>query len=215
MLWDMHSPPAFDSDDSARTDLPTVSTSLLFRVQQMNPDAWERLVSIFSPIIYRWARTSGLPEDDAADVVQDVLGATFRNIGRFEKAKPSGSFRSWLATITRNRVRDFYRRQSNASCGAGGTDALLRLQKVPSPKDTDSLEDSISVESLNRQLPSQALEVVRAECEPRTWQAFWRTTVDQRRASDVAAELGMNLAAVYQAKSRVLRRLRKCLSDLP
>jgi len=56
--------------------------------------------------------------------------------------------------------------------------------------------------------------VVQAEFEVRTWQAFWQTTVEQQRPADVAAALGMNVGAVYMAKSRVLRRLRAELQGL-
>jgi RNA polymerase sigma-70 factor (ECF subfamily) len=181
----------------------------------MNPGAWGRIVDVFGPIIYRWARKSGLAADDAADVVQDVLGLIVRNLDKFEKAKEKGSFRSWIATITRNRVRDYFRKRGHEQRGVGGTTAWEMLQAVGSEPESDALEKSISLDSMNRQLPARALEIVRAECEPRTWQAFWLTTVDERTANDVAAELGMNVAAVYQAKSRVLRRLRKCMSEMP
>jgi DNA-directed RNA polymerase specialized sigma24 family protein len=38
--------------------------------------------------------------------------------------------------------------------------------------------------------------------------------VDAQKPADVAEELGMSLAAVYQAKSRVLRRLHQQFGDL-
>ena len=59
----------------------------------------------------------------------------------------------------------------------------------------------------------RALDVVRAEFEPRTWDAFWRIAVDGQSPAEVAAAMQLSLPAVYQAKSRVLRRLRRELSD--
>ena len=58
------------------------------------------------------------------------------------------------------------------------------------------------------------MELVRAGVEDRTWQAFWRVTVDGRPVADVADELGMTALAVYKAKYRVLRRIREELGDL-
>jgi RNA polymerase sigma-70 factor (ECF subfamily) len=55
---------------------------------------------------------------------------------------------------------------------------------------------------------------VRGEIEPRTWEAFWRTAVDGRPPAHLAAELGMTAAAIRQAKSRVLRRLKREVGDL-
>ncbi len=58
------------------------------------------------------------------------------------------------------------------------------------------------------------MEMVQAEFEDGTWQAFWRTTVDDVPTSVVADELEMSVNAVRLAKSRVLRRLREQLDAL-
>ena len=50
--------------------------------------------------------------------------------------------------------------------------------------------------------------------EPATWQAFWKTAVEQKAAREAAAELNTSIAAVYMAKSRVLRRLREELDGM-
>lgn len=193
-----------------RHELPSLSSSLLDRVQQMQPEAWGQVVTVFSPIVYRWCRQAGLTGPDASDVVQEVFSGVARGIARFERTKKEGSFRSWLATITRNRIRDFYRRQAKQPRAAGGTEALGRLRDVP-----DDLEASVSEAELNRALPSRVLELVQSEFEEVTWKAFWRTAVDGATAADVAAELGLNIASVYQAKSRVLRRFRQQMESLP
>ena len=57
------------------------------------------------------------------------------------------------------------------------------------------------------------LDVIRAEFEDRTWQAFWRVSVGGESATNVADDLGVSVAAVYKAKSRVLARLRQVLSS--
>jgi RNA polymerase sigma-70 factor (ECF subfamily) len=60
----------------------------------------------------------------------------------------------------------------------------------------------------------QTLERIRPEFEPRTWQAFWRTTVDDLSSSEVAAELAMTPGAIRKAKARILGRLRAELGDV-
>ena len=60
----------------------------------------------------------------------------------------------------------------------------------------------------------QGLELIRAEFEERTWQAFWRTAVDDVPPKDVAAELSMTPGSVRVAKCRVLRRLREEFGEL-
>lgn len=200
-------------------ELPSLSSSLLQRVQQMQPDAWAKLVDVFSPIVYHWARRAGLNGADSADVVQDVFVAVARNIGSFERQKEKASFRSWLATITRNRVKDSFRLKQKHPGGYGGTTALNQFQNLEDARaagDLDKeLESSISVASLDRRMPARVLEIIKSECDPKTWQAFWLTTVMGDSAADVAECLGINVASVYQAKSRILRKLRMRMEELP
>ncbi len=53
--------------------------SLLERMRQpANPDAWERFVALYAPLIYSWGCRAGLQDADAADLVQEVLVALMR-----------------------------------------------------------------------------------------------------------------------------------------
>lgn len=194
--------------------LPSLSSSLLIRVQEMQPDAWARMVDVFSPIIYQWARRSGLSGSDSADVVQEVFTSIARRIPSFERQREKGSFRSWLATITRNQIRDVFRRKQKQPDGRGGSTAMLDFMKIEMSQH-DSPEESISVGDLESRLPQRILQIVQSECNEKTWQAFWLTTIEDKPASVVAEKLGINVASVYQAKSRILRRLRKRLEELP
>lgn len=193
--------------------LPSVSSSLLVRVREMQPDAWARLVDVFSPIVYRWARQAGLSGADAADVVQEVFTSIARRISSFQRQKEKGSFRSWLATITRNQIRDEFRRKQKQPDGHGGSTAMSKMLGVESPE--IDWEASISAANLESLLPQRVLQMVQADCDEKTWHAFWMTTMDERSASAVAEELGINVASVYQAKSRILRRLRKRMEEIP
>jgi DNA-directed RNA polymerase specialized sigma24 family protein len=60
----------------------------------------------------------------------------------------------------------------------------------------------------------RALELVRAEFEERTFQAFLRVTVGGQRPAEVADDLGISVGAVCTAKWRVLRRLREEVEGL-
>ena len=58
------------------------------------------------------------------------------------------------------------------------------------------------------------LEQIQDEFKEATWQAFWRTTIESQYPADVARDLNLSVDSVYQAKSRVLRRLRRELKEL-
>ncbi len=204
-----------ETPDNPASSLPSVSSGLLEGVRQMQPESWARLVEVFSPIVYRWARQSGVQQADAADVVQDVFISVANHVSGFQRQKEQGSFRSWLATIARNRIRDSFRRRDRHPVGRGGTGALQQLNDVQQPDLADKLDQTITVADLDQRVPHQVLQLVRAECDPPTWEAFWATTVLGDAAGDVAARLEMSVASVYQAKSRILRRIRKRLEELP
>ncbi len=189
---------------------PTLSTQWLANVQEMDAESWSRLANVFGPIVYRWCRTSHVPEADAADVVQEVFASVARGIVDFQRQREQGSFRVWLATITRNRVRDYYRRQSKLIAAAGGTEAMQALQQH-----AEGLDESISLVGIETTLTQRLLQQVRSEFEHVTWNAFWQTTIEEQPVSEVARALGISPASVYQAKSRVLRRLRQRVAELP
>lgn len=93
----------------SRESSSSISTSLLVRVRRQDTLAWQRLSNLYGPVVYSWARRSGLQDSDAADVMQDVFQSLLLNISAFRRELPGDSFRGWLWTITHNRIRDFYR----------------------------------------------------------------------------------------------------------
>jgi RNA polymerase sigma-70 factor, ECF subfamily len=208
----MDAPSAGSRGDPAKPG--SVSSTLLDQLRACRPEAWQRLVRLYGPVIYRWCRRSSLAAEDAADVVQEVLSAVMVHLPGFRRDRPQDSFSGWLATITRNKVREHYRRRRGKAEARGGSTAQCQMAEIPQP--SEPAEDSIrpdaqSVACLSR----RALEMIRAEFEDRTWEAFWRVSVGGQSPSDVAADLAISIAAVYKAKSRVLGRFRQVLSELP
>lgn len=188
----------------------STSSSLLRRVQSHEPRAWQRLVTLFGPVIYGWCRGCGLQPSDAADVSQEVFRSVAANVAAFNRSE-SGSFRAWLWTITRNKVRDHLRRRRQHPQGIGGTSLQTQLLAVPEAEEPETAEPR--PEGSQNQLIHAALELIRSELEDRTWTAFWRVAVEQHDVAQVATDLGLSAAAVRQAKYRVLRRLRTELGD--
>lgn len=184
------------------------STSLLQRVQAYDQAAWQRMVSLYSPLVFRWCCQAGLQSADAADVGQEVFRAVARKVRDFRRDRPGDSFRGWLRSITRNKLRDFARRRLSEVPVVGG-DALGQVEEWPE-EDDDPGDDPADTRLLFR----RAVELIRAEFEERTWRAFWQVTVEDHRPEDVAHELYISVNAVYLAKSRILRRLREEFADL-
>ena len=187
----------------------TISSALLDGVQAQDSQAWDRLVQLYGPVVYEWSRRAGLEPNSAADIVQETFRSVFTAVKGFRRDGDVGTFGGWLRTIVNNKIRDRARRNMSQGRAAGGTDAYRRILELPEQAE---LSDATAVSGFN--VARQAIELVKNEYEPKTWQAFWQTTVDGRRADLVAEELGMSVGSVYTAKSRVLRRLREQLTGL-
>jgi RNA polymerase sigma-70 factor (ECF subfamily) len=177
----------------------STSSSLIDRVKLREPEAWQRLVKLYGPLIYRWCRASSLQPDDSADVVQEVFRSVMTGLNSFRKDRPGDSFRGWLWTVTRNKIRDHHRRGANHPHAAGGTDAQQQFQQLPDdPPEETGTQTSIPDSGLIQ----RALQIIKLEFEESTFQAFWRMTIDGLSATEVADELGMTKGAVRQAKYR-------------
>jgi RNA polymerase sigma-70 factor (ECF subfamily) len=199
------------SGAAARSSSAT-SRSLIDRLKANEPAAWDRLVRLYAPLVFHWCRRWHLQEEDMADILQEVFQAVVTHIEDFRLTRSQDTFRGWLRTIATNKVRDHFRRRSREPGGVGGSGAVQFLSGFPEPPPEE--ESSSTGDPAERSLFYQALNLIRAEFEDRTWQAFWRTTVDGRAPKDVGAELSMSPGAVRVAKSRVLHRLREELGDL-
>ena len=186
--------------------MASTSTSLLKRLGQLEDrEAWDRFVSLYTPLIYYWARRAGLSSHDAADLVQDVMAVLVEKLPRFQYDR-QGSFRGWLRTVTLNKWREKRRRRSIPTVEAGQSE-LANLAAA------DPAEEYWETE-YRKQLVSRAMQLLRSEFRPSTWEACWEYVVGGRRAEDVAAEKGISVWTVYSAKSRLLRRLREELDGM-
>jgi RNA polymerase sigma-70 factor (ECF subfamily) len=187
------------------------------QLKEGQPGAWERLTSLYAPLVYHWCRGMHLAEQDMPDVFQQVFQAVAAHIQAFHKDQPGDRFRHWLRAITRNKVRDHFRRKARQPQAAGGTDAQIYFAQLAAP-DADPEEadgsDAHDEEGEVRQLLRAALEQIRAQVHPQTWQAFWKVVVEGKSPEEVAQELAMRPGSVRVAKSRVLSRLRSELGEV-
>jgi len=192
------------------SDARPTSLTLLERIRGRDSDAWRRLMTLYGPLVGYWCQSWGVRGADADDVRQEVFSAVAAGLAGFRRDRPDDTFRGWLRGITRNKLLDHARRRQRSPEALGGTDAQMQLGQFPDPDAELPNEPGEELTGLYH----RALELVRAEFEPRTWDAFWRVAVDGRPASAVADELAMAAPAVRMAKSRVLRRLRQEVGDL-
>jgi RNA polymerase sigma-70 factor (ECF subfamily) len=180
--------------------------SLLERLRQPSAAAaWTEFVSLYTPLLYYWARRTVAQPQDAADLVQEVFTTLVPKLPEFQYDRQQ-SFRQWLRTVLLNKWREKQRRQA-LPLTANGEAALANCAQADPALETSAAE-------YRRLLVQQALRIMERDFEPLTWKACWENVVAGRPAAEVAAELDVNVDVIYSAKSRVLRRLRQELQGL-
>jgi RNA polymerase sigma factor (sigma-70 family) len=188
----------------------TGSTLLTLLRNPSDPEAWYVFVGRYGPKIEEWCRRRGLQDADAKDVVSDVLLKLARTMRTFVYDPAKGSFRSWLRTVTANALADFVAARERVGVGSGTDAVSALLRNVEAREDFErNLQTEYDLELLDQAKKLVQLRVTRA-----AWQAFLLHAVEGRTAAAVAKELGMTAAAVYMAKSRVQRKLKKEIERL-
>ena len=185
--------------------MEATSHSLLDRANTGAADAWDHLDRIYRPFVRSWFLTHRVAPPDAEDLTQEVLVATFRELRAFVHSGRVGAFRTWLRRMCLHRLQGYRRSRQLRGRPVGGTDFQAQLHEVA------DLGDDLAGDwdrEHDREILRQLIGNLAAYFEEKTLRAFRRLAFDGLAAPQVAAELGLTVAAVYIAKSRVLRRLR-------
>ena len=197
--------------------MPITSLTLLERVRyqslcddgaiRRDHEAWNRLVELYTPLLFHWSLRTGLNEAESEDLVQEVFTALLTKLRTFERQR-DGSFRKWLQVVTVNKCRErFRRKQLPTANGHGDSDPLSAVA------DPATLVEFWEAD-YRQQLVQRAMQIMQAEFSAKAWQACGEHIVHSRPADDVAEELGITANAVRVYSSRVLARLRTELRDL-
>jgi RNA polymerase sigma-70 factor, ECF subfamily len=175
-----------------------------------NREAWQSFADRFRRPVVSFAKSMGLAPADAEDVAQETLIAFAEayRLGRYDPAK--GKLSQFLFGIAYRQAL----RVRSARVPAKGVNvaqaATTFWAKVPEDEQTASGVWDLEWERI---LLERCLDQARAEFEPQTFRAFELTVREERPPAEAAAALGVPLKSVYNAKHRVLKRLRELRED--
>ena len=187
--------------------LPETSLSLLDRLRASPDDAdWSQLVELYTPLLRAWLTRSQVQAADVDDLIQEVLLVVHRELPAFQHNQRQGAFRCWLRQIVVYRLRNFWR--SRGRLIAAGNDSRLEDQ-LRQLEDDGSHLSQIWDREHNLAIARKLLEMIESRFTETTRLVFCRLVLDGADADTVAGETGLSLNAVFTAKSRVLRELRR------
>lgn len=183
---------------------PTTSRELLAALPDpRNSEAWTEFDRRYGDVVRAFCVEKGLQLADAEDVAQQVFAAVSRQVVGFEYNPERGRFRSWLATVALRAIWKVLSRQ-----GKSREIPLDEIQLLLQPSDDDWLRD------FSGALVEVAAQRIRAEFSPEEWTVYEQSWQQDVPYVEIARELGRSLSWVYQAKSRVLKRLRQQIAIL-
>lgn len=186
--------------------MTTTGTTLLARLKnRSDAKAWAEFHALYAPLLYRYARSRGLSREDAEDVRDECLEVVARKIGDFEYDKEKGGFKNWLYRIASGKVIDLLRKRREKV--ADSQDIRDLVDHAPSP-------GQLWEQHWRHEHLKYCVEMVRGSVSDRNYRAFCMLLFDDCSVGEVSDQLGMNANQVYKAKSRVLQRVRKVLSEL-
>jgi RNA polymerase sigma-70 factor (ECF subfamily) len=190
---------------------PATSITLLERLRRQPADqeAWAEFVRRYGPLVYRWCRRWHLQEADAQDVTQAVLVRLAEKMRTF-RYDPSGSFRAYLKTLARYAWCDFLEGDKQPGAGTGDSNVLRALESAEAG---DDLAQRLEAQ-FDQELLAEAEARVRERVEARTWEAFRLTAVEGLTGAAAAAQVGMKVATVFKAKSKVQKMLQEEVARL-
>lgn len=168
--------------------------------------AWLEFHDRYAELIRGFLRRRGVQPADCDDMLQDVLLAVSKSMPGFTYDPAKGKFRSYLKATT---LRTYFRRISQKPA-----EQRLELIEEATRAACDDQEVEAAWETEWRQHHLRlAMRSIAAEFNESDRRAFQRYAVEGLDARETAEALGLSVEQVYQAKSRIVRRLTELIEQ--
>ena len=172
-----------------------------------NEAAWRRLFDLYAGFVFSIARSKGLNDADADDIVQIVFADLARNLPSFTYDREKGRFRAYLSALTRWRINDRLR--------SGKRDVELKASFMEDAKALMSADDEDFEE---REWQSAALEEALKRIKPGVqsahYAAFVASAVEGQDTETVARLHGISIDNLYQIRKRLTTKLREAVKQV-
>ncbi|MBQ6009285.1 MAG: sigma-70 family RNA polymerase sigma factor [Kiritimatiellae bacterium] len=172
-----------------------------------NEAAWQRLFDLYAGFIFSIARSKGLNDVDADDIVQVVFTDLARNLPTFQYDRAKGKFRSYLAGLVHWRVTDRLK--------AGKRNMELMASFEEEAKSTTAACDAAFEErEWQAAALEEALHRIKPDVRPEHYAAFVASTVEGQDTETVMRLYGISSDNLYQIRKRLTMKLRETVASV-
>jgi len=179
---------------------------------QLQPDQW---ISNHSDYLYRYTRTRIFNQEDALDFVQDTFYAAWQARASF---KGDSSERTWLVSILKRKIIDYYRRKSvrnevlaDSACQDNGyfkNSGFMEghWNKERAPKESSYEENNLEMQEFHKIINKclSMLPALMAAC-------FTLKTMEDLSTEEVCKELNISASNLWTSMHRAKLQLRDCM----
>jgi len=177
--------------------------------------SWDDFFQQYKGVIVRFVMKMGVREEEAPDLLQEVMIELMQAMKKFEYDPEIGTFRSFLFKVTRRKVyRHWRRKKSRGGFVTGNVDSLEHLEDERATgsallwADSEAsawrmsiVEDCLAELSSNQRYGAETIQL------------FIEYVIEERSVSDICERYGKDPNTVYQIKNRIITILRKRLAN--
>ena len=169
-----------------------------------NEAAWNRFFDLYAGFVYSIARSKGLRDEDADDIVQVVFGDLARNLPTFKYDHGKGRFRSYLAGLVNWRVLDRLK--------ASRRDADLKAGFWEEARAAAGGDDDFAEREWQSAAMEEALRRMKPGVRPEHYAAFVASAVEGQDTETVMKLYGLSRDNLYQIRNRLTAKLRETVA---
>ncbi len=180
--------------------------TLLHRLRSgKDQTAWLEFEKTYRSFIFSLILRMGISKEDAEDISQTVLTKVWQKIEDFEYNKNRGKFHNWLAAMTRNTVKDFFRVKKNFITGRDAVEYSEVYESIEQLVLPDI--ERLAKEEWILHITNMAWENIKNDIHKNKRDVFKYISKDIPNP-EIAQKIGISEASVRVYKAEVFEKMR-------
>jgi RNA polymerase sigma factor (sigma-70 family) len=190
---------------------PTRLTLLAKLKKTESDEAWLEFENIYRGFILSLILRMGINAEDAEDISQAVLTKVWQKIEDFEYNENKGKFHNWLAAMTRNTVKDFFRTKKNFITGRDSVEYKEQYLDIEEQVLPDI--ENFAREEWVLHITNLAWDNIKDDIYETKREVFKMVSAEVPNR-DIAEKLGISEASVRVYKAEVFEKMRAEITRL-
>lgn len=193
-----------DNEGFRATSLERDDAALIKACRRGDESAWNALVDRYQRLVFAIPRRAGLPESEAADILQEVFLTLFEKLDEIEQPN---RIRSWLVTTAKFKTWGAVRSEKGFHSPPTEEEMEHELSSI---EDEAPLAEDALITLEEQHLVRTALNKLEERC--RTILSMIYLTEPSASYVEVAEAIGVGATSISPLRSRCLKKLEKVLS---